>query len=30
MQMRPIVTNWVAWSISLSVSSEPCKSGWTD
>jgi len=30
--MRPIVTDWIAWSVGLFVchSSEPCKNGWTD
>jgi len=30
--MHPIVTDRVAWSVSLSVchTSEPCKNGWTD
>ena len=30
--MRPVVIDWVLWSVSLSVchSSEPCKNGWTD
>jgi len=30
--MQPIVTDRVAWSVSLSVchSNEPCKNGWTD
>jgi len=36
--MQPIVTNWVAWSVCLSVclcllvchTSDPCKNGWTN